>query len=185
MPVRFVPSRTPLSIDSRPTIDDRLPIDVFLESLHQRAGAFCIARDDEDRVVAADRADRFRQLRAVDGDRQGLCLSDTGADDDELLHLVDAAQVFLRCPLEGRQSRFRIRRFCAGTLIRPIAGALDEAELLDVPGNRRLRRLEAAMSQAAAELFLAMQRLAIDELDDHGLAARLHRSKPPLYIEFC
>src|SRR5437773_458671 len=150
--------------------------DVFLQSLHERGRAFFVARNHQDRVVAADRAHRLGQLRAVDCDRERLRLSDAGADDHELLHAVDAAQVFFRGALERSQRGLWIRRFHARPLIRAVAGPLDEPELLDVERTRPLRRLEAALTEPAAEILLAVERLVIDELDDHGLATRFHRT---------
>ena len=50
------------------------------------------AGDDEDRVVAADGADGLTQLRAVERDGERLGLADARADDDELLHLIDAPE---------------------------------------------------------------------------------------------
>ena len=49
------------------------------DAAREQSGAARVARDDENRVVAGDRADRFRQLRAVDGDRERLRLPDAGA----------------------------------------------------------------------------------------------------------
>ena len=62
----------------------------------------------------------------------------------------------------------------ARPLVGAVAGALDQAELLDVARDRRLRRVEAALVQAPAQLLLAVQRVAIDEFEDDGLAARFH-----------
>src|SRR6266853_1537393 len=44
-----------------------------------------------------------------------------------------------------------------------------------VARDRRLRRVEAALVQPPPELFLAMQRFAVDDFEDDGLAARFHR----------
>ena len=64
------------------------------------------------------------------------------------------------------ERRLGIGRVGAGPLVGAVAGALDQAELLDVARDRRLRRLEAALVQAAAQLLLAVERLAIDEFED-------------------
>ena len=73
------------------------------------------------------------------------------------------------------QRRLRVGRVGARPLVGAVAGALDEAELLDVARNRRLRRVEAALMQPAAQLLLAVERLAVDEFENHGLAACFHR----------
>src|SRR5262245_20268596 len=154
---------------------------VFLELLHERGGALRVARNHENRVVAADGAHRLRQLRAIDGDCERLRLADAGPDDDELLHAVDALQIFLRRALERGERGFRVGGVRAGALVRAVAGALHEAELLDVARDRRLRRVEPALTEPPAHFLLAVQRLAVDELDDGGLAARFHGSKNQHY----
>ena len=98
--------------------------------------------------------------------------------------------------LERGERRLGIGRVEPGPLVRAVAGALHEAELLDVARDRRLRRVEAALVQAAAQLLLAVQRVAIDEFQDDGLAARFHEARNNdcddfgravllLYIDFC
>ena len=145
-----------------------------LTSAAARAG---VARDHENRVVAGDRADRFRQLRAIERVGQRLRLAAARADDDELLDALDAAQELGGRALERGERRLRVRRLGAGPLVGAVAGALDEAELLDVARNRRLRRVEAALAQAAAQLLLAVERLAVDQFEDDGLAARFHERR--------
>src|SRR5262249_24619112 len=132
------------------------------------------ARDDEDGVVAGDRADGFLQAGAIERLGQRLRLAASGADDDELLNAIDAADEVAGGALQQRQRGFRIRRFGAGPLVGAVAGALHQAELLDVARDRRLRRLEAVVMQAPAQQLLAVQRFAIDEIEDDGLAARFH-----------
>src|SRR5262245_1797754 len=157
---------------------------VLPEPFDKRRRGAGAARDDENRVVAGDRADLFDQLRAVDRFGQRLCLSAAGPDDDELLHALDAAQERGRRPLERRQRRLRAGRLDARPLIRAVAGALDQAELLDVARDGRLRRLEAALVKPLAEQLLALERLAIDELEDDGLPARFHEGERSVYIDF-
>ena len=59
-------------------------------------------------------------------------------------------------------------------LVGAVAGALDEAELLDVARDGRLRGVEALLMQAAPQLLLAVERLAIDEFQDDGLPTGFH-----------
>src|SRR5262249_27270898 len=121
-----------------------------------------------------DGADGFGELRAVERERERLRLPGAGADDDQLLDALDAAQEVRRRPLERGERGFGIRRFDSGTLVRAVAGALHEAEVLDVARNRRLRRVEAAPVQAAAQLLLAVERLAVDEIEEECLSAVFH-----------
>ena len=132
------------------------------------------ARDHENRVVAGNRADHFRQAGAVERLGERLGLAPAGPDDDELLDAIDAAQEFVGGALERGERRLGVRRLGARPLVGAVAGALDQAELRDVARDGRLRRLEAALMQPAAQQLLAVQRLAVDELEDDGLAARLH-----------
>src|SRR5579862_4207067 len=113
--------------------DPALPPGKALEPLDERGRMTSAACDDEDGVVAADRADRFRQLRAVERGRERLGLADARADDDELLHVLDAPEEFAGGALERGERRLRIRRLGVRPLIGAVAGALHEAELLDVP----------------------------------------------------
>jgi hypothetical protein len=74
----------------------------------------------------------------------------------------------------------------AGPLIGAVAGPLHQTEILDVARNRRLRRLEAALQQAAPQHLLAVERFLIDQLEEDGLAARFHvRTAERVYIDFC
>ena len=71
------------------------------------AAPLAVAADDEDRVVAGNRADRFVELGAIERLGQRLRLAASGAEHDELLHAFDTAQERRRGALErrARQSR--------------------------------------------------------------------------------
>ena len=84
---------------------------VRFEPLDQGGGALPSRAIDENRVVAGDRADRLRQLRAVERLGERLRLAAAGADDDELLHALDAAQELGGGALE--RGRARSRGSCA------------------------------------------------------------------------
>ena len=92
------------------------------------------------------------------------------------------------------QRRLGVGRVDARALVGAVAGALDQAELLDVARDRRLRRLEAALAQPAAQLLLAVERLAVDEFEDDAPGGALSwrtdedtRSAIDvmIYIDFC
>ena len=76
--------------------------------------------------------------------------------------------------LERAERGFGIGRVGAGALIGAVSRALHQPEILDVARDRRLRRFEAALTQAAAQQLLAVEPFAIDQLEDDGLAARFH-----------
>src|SRR5206468_3580000 len=113
-------------------------------------------------------------LRAVERDGKRLGLSDAGADDDELLDAIDAAEELGGGVLERHTRGLRARGLDAGPLVRAVAGPLDEAEVADVARDRRLRRVEPAEPQPAPEQLLAVDRFAVDEIEQRGLAAGLH-----------
>src|SRR6185503_113620 len=143
-------------------------------ALDQFRGTPVAARNDEDRVVAGDRTHDFRQPRAVDGHGERLRLPGAGPDDDQLLDSIDRPEELGGSVLERTEGGFGICGVSARPLIGTVAGALDQAEVADVAGDGRLRRLEAVAVQQAPQLLLAMQRLVVDQLEDDALPARFH-----------
>src|SRR4029079_3361558 len=101
-------------------------------------------------------------------------LADARPDDDQLLHAVDAPEEFGGGALERRLRRVGIRGFAPGALVGAVAGPLDEPELRNVARDRRLRCVEPVLPQAAAELFLRVKRLAVDQLEEERLSAAFH-----------
>ena len=145
----------------------------LFEALGERRRPTRSARDDENRVVARDRSHGLGQPRAVERFGQGLRLAPPGPDDHELLDALDPAEKLGGGTLQRRQRRRRARRIHAGPLVGAVAGALHQPQIGDVARDRRLRGVEAALAQTAAQLLLAVQRLAVDELQDERLAACL------------
>ena len=146
----------------------------LLEALRQHRGATGIARDDENRVIARDRAGGLRQMRPVDRQGQRLRLPDTGPQNDELLDAFHLLQVLARGALKGRAGGRRRGGIGRGPPIGAVSRLLDQPQLRDVPGDRRLGGAEPALAQSASELLLVVERLAVDELENDGLAACLH-----------
>ena len=118
---------------------------VFAEALREGGGAAAVLGDDQNRVIAGDRADGLGRTRAVDGHGERLRLAGAGADDDQLLHAIDLPQVFTGGALERFPHGVGVERFDARPLIGAVAGALDQAELLDIERDRRLHRLETGL----------------------------------------
>lgn len=140
----------------------------------KRSSAASVSRHDQDSVVALNRPDRLRQLRAVDRLRERRRFSPTRTKHDELLHAIGAAEKLAGGPLERGERRFGTGEVPAWPLIGPVAGPLDEPKILDVPRNRRLRCIESALVQASAQLLLAVECIAVDQLKDDGLSSRFH-----------
>src|SRR4029077_15845009 len=134
------------------------------EPFGQRGGAARVAGNHEDRIVAANRADRFGELRAIDGKGERLRLADAGPDDNQVLDVLDALEKLGGGALERDQRRGGADTGAPGPLVGAIARALDEAELLDVARNGRLRGVEAAALQTLAQLLLAVECVTIDEI---------------------
>src|SRR5262249_29368618 len=116
-----------------------------------------------------------RQLRAIERRRQRLRLTDAGADDDELLHALDAAQELGGGALERGGGGLRIGRLDAGAPDGAGAGAVPGGRAPCGAGGGRLRRFEAALMQSAPQQLLAVQRLAVDQLEQQRLSASFHR----------
>src|SRR5690606_15259501 len=130
--------------------------------------------DDQDRVVAGERADDLAEPGAVDGAGGRVGLPGTGAEDDQLLHAVDAGDELGDAAAEARESGAVARRRPGGLLIGADARALDQAELLDVARERRLRDGDTTAQQAAPQLLLAADRLAVEKVENERLAPGLH-----------
>ena len=132
----------------------------------------CRTADYEDRVVAADGAGNLCQASAVDGVGQRLRLPGVCPKDDELFNRLLGPEVFLDRPPQGRLAARA--SFDPGPAVSAIDCPLDQPELANIPGKRRLRRVDAALPQLLAQLLLAANCLALNEFQDHGLSFRLH-----------
>src|SRR5580765_6832756 len=135
---------------------------VLLQPLEERGRRAAATGDDQDRVVAGDGPDDFREPGSVERFGKRLRLAAAGPDDHELLDALDVADEIGGGTLEGAQRRFGVGGVGAGALVCTVAGALHEAEVLDVARDRRLRRLEAALAEPAAEQLLAVEPFAVD-----------------------
>src|SRR5437879_2763649 len=87
---------------------------IGLEAFDERRGAARPARDDENRVVAGNRADRLVESGPIERLGEHLRLASARAHDDQLLHALDAAQEISGRALERRQRGLGIGRLRAG-----------------------------------------------------------------------
>ena len=94
--------------------------------------------------------------------------------DEQLLDAFDPAQELGGRALERGERRLRIRRVGARTLVGAVPRAFDQPEIRDVARDRRLRGVETALAQTAAQLLLAVERVAVDQFENQRLAACLH-----------
>src|SRR5262245_31011184 len=134
---------------------------VLVQTPGERRCAAGILGDHEDRVVAGNRADDLGLAGSIDGECKRLRLSRSGANHEHLLRPIDPPQEFPSGALECVEDSVRTHRIDTGPLVRTVAGTLYEAELLDVARNGGLCRLEPRFVQAAAQLLLTVERLAV------------------------
>jgi hypothetical protein len=128
-----------------------------------------------------NRTDCLRQLCAINRLGKSRGLAPSRAKNDELLHAVRTAEELSCCALERRKSRLRIPVVFPGPSVGAVARAFDQSQLFDVARDRCLRRVEAALTQSAAQLLLTVERIAIDEFENDGLPARFHEAQPANY----
>jgi hypothetical protein len=145
-------------------------LQVVLEALGQRGGAARAAGRREDRVVAGNRADDFAE-RARSTLRPAAAPGRGGADDDQLLDALDAAQELRGGALEGGERRLGAD-VGAGPLMTPSPDRFTSPSS-DVARDRRLRRLEAALQRRRRNASCE-ERFLVDQLEEDGLAARFH-----------
>src|SRR6266542_1934431 len=156
----------------------------FLEPLREPGGIRCAAANHQDRIVAGNRADDLRQPRAIDGDGQRLCLPCVRLQNDQLIDDVVAAEVIVN----GRAAFF-FGVDAGGQLgpraaVRPVRGALDQAQVTDVAGQRGLGGVDASAAEPLPQLFLARDRLSVHDFQDGGLPVGFHNyadASWPLY----
>ena len=137
------------------------------------AGSPC---DDQDGVVAGDRADHFRPAGLIDRCRQRPGTARDRPDDEQRAHAVQPdeqrrGQLAEPWP-DGRVSSLRpVGRH-------PAFGDLGEPELPQVPREGGLRDVDSIGRQRGAELVLAPDPPIADESKDRCLAGELDPGVP-------
>ena len=130
----------------------------------------------EQRVVAGDRARDLGPACPVERRRDRVGRPRQRPDDEEQPGLVDldreVGQELAEAVLARRLGLDEARRKGVGG--GPLAGDLDQPELGDVAGDRRLGRPEAPLAEARGELLLGPDRPLVDEVADRPLAELLH-----------
>ena len=109
--------------------------------------------------------------KLVDCGGGAVCKSGHGLDDDHVLCIVHAGNTLPEDQIQlGRESMFR-RFGCSRIPINAVRPQfLDDAQLLDVPGNGCLRGIEAAFLQLLQQLFLRLDVVVADQLEDFFVA---------------
>ena len=122
-----------------------------------------MSRDEQDRVIASDRADHLRQLYTVDRQSERLGLTRVSSDHQELLHLVDPAQILPDGTPDRSVSAPSYAPRGTRPSVGPVGGALDKLELLDITGDGGLGRMKPACAQPLPEVILAADGLVGNE----------------------
>src|SRR3954469_11632401 len=118
-----------------------------------RRGADAFAADDQDRVVAGDRARDVGQPRAVDALRQDVGGSGRRPNDEPDVGSHERDRELREESAKARRGR---RDRGLGHHVAHTIGVVDacQAELLEVPADRRLRRLMAELRKPRTDLLL-------------------------------
>ena len=124
------------------------------DALGERDGPPGIAKYHKDGVVSGDSAHHVRKQGPVDGNGRRIRLRRRRLEDHELLDAVDLGHRIRNRPRHRPRGAGRRDDRPGRALIRPVSGAFDEAELLDIPRNRRLRGSEPGRMEPLPELFL-------------------------------
>src|SRR5687768_14478743 len=130
--------------------------------------------DQEDGVIAGERAEDVGPGLGVDRARDWLGTTGNGTDDDHFAHPIDGTEERREHGLEhrisvgpgGTASRQRIARTLRGRDTR-------DAELAQIARERRLSDVPPALSEHLAQLFLTSDLTRVDDLADGGLAHAL------------
>src|SRR5687768_4477968 len=147
----------------------------LLQPLRQAGGMRSAAANDQNRIVTCDRADDFGQTGSIDRHGERLRLSCVGPEHDQLIDDVVAAEVVVN---RGPAFDFGIDRRLgpgSGASIRPVRCPFDQSQIANIARQGGLRDLDCPQAaQSLAQLFLAGDSLAIDDLQDRRLSNGLH-----------
>ena len=132
-----------------------------------------IAADDQNRVVAGDRAEHFGERRAIDGDGQQRGLPRIGPQHHQLLGSLGPGQELGRGPLEAAQRVAGDGRPDAA-LVGAVAGPLDDAEFLEIARQCGLRHVHALGMEALPQHLLAGDALTMDDVENDAVPVPFH-----------
>ena len=106
----------------------------MLNLFRERLSLAFTAADDQDRVVAANRADDVRDADAVERNGQRLGLSGIGPQHDKLLHRLESSKELGDSAAQHRfGTAMRVSLSRAGPPVRAVSGPLHQSEITDIP----------------------------------------------------
>src|SRR5579871_165126 len=128
---------------------------------------------EENRVIAGNRARNLGEPGSIDPLGHALRLAPVGANDDERVHPLDAADERGERP---PQLIARRRRGSIGSRshVGAVAGSLHEPQLLEIARDRGLRGADAPNLQLPPQLLLRGDGLAVDDVENLRLSPGLH-----------
>ena len=139
-----------------------------------RAEAGCrlrVLQNDKAGVVAGKRAEHLRDVQLVDRGGRAVGKTRHGLDDDHVLGVIHAGDALPEDEIQlGRERMLHgLRR--GGIAVDTVRSELlDDAQLLDIAGDRRLRGPEARVVQLREQLLLRLHAVVMDELQNFFLA---------------
>ena len=154
------------SVRAAASVDDLLP--------DLRAEAGCrlrVLQNDKAGVVAVERAEHLRDVQLVDRGGRAVGKTRHGLDDDHVLGVIHAGDALPEDEIQlGRERMLHgLRR--GGIAVDTVRSELlDDAQLLDIAGDRRLRSPEARVVQLREQLLLRLHAVVVDELQNFFLA---------------
>src|SRR5665213_2426239 len=149
---------------------------VGLDPVLDGEGPARVLADDEDGVVAGDRADDFGPLFVVDGGSDGLRAAGAGDDDDEVERLAGFEAEVLQDLVDGGLVVFVSAVAVVGE--RVAIGAFGEFELVHVARKRGLGDVVALGGEFAAQLLLVG-----DAAGDGGLRQEVADCAVPVALQ--
>ena len=134
-----------------------------------------VAHDDQRRIVAGERADHVGHMQRVDVRAGRRTQAGHGLDDDQVLRKVDIRDAFAEDHAEAAVKAVDVVGLRRGIVIAAqTVECFDDAQLLDVARNGRLRAAEAAGVQLVEQLLLRFNVFFCDQLQNFRLTVRFH-----------
>ena len=130
-----------------------------------------VAQNDHTGIISSERTENLGKIQLIERRASRLCKPGKRLDHDDILCIVDTGYALTEDNIELR-GKCVLYRLCRRAVAVRSAGSqlLDDAQLLDVPGNGCLRGIEAAFLQLLQQLFLRLDVVVADQLEDFFVA---------------
>ena len=134
-----------------------------------------VAQNDHTGIISSERTENLGKIQLIERRASRLCKPGKRLEHDDILCIVDTGYALTEDNIELR-GKCVLDRLCRRAVAVRSAGSqlLDDAQLLDVPGNGCLRGIEAAFLQLLQQLFLRLDVVVADQLEDFFVAFLFH-----------